>query len=56
MPDRTDNFTSLGEELGGVLKEIQRRCELRQRLEAEMDRPLSDEEFLRIAERTGLRI
>jgi hypothetical protein len=51
MPDRIESFTSIGEELAGVLKEIRRRSELRPRLEAEMGRPLSDEEFLAIAER-----
>jgi hypothetical protein len=42
--------------LDEILKEISRRAELRARLEAEMGRPLSDEEFIAIAERTGLRI
>ncbi|MBS0164743.1 MAG: hypothetical protein JSR29_01545 [Nitrospira sp.] len=49
-------FTPLPYTLGGVLKEIQRRCELRPRLEAEMGRSLTDEEFLVIAERTGGRV
>jgi hypothetical protein len=42
--------------LGGVLKEILRRAELRTCLETERGRPLSDQEFLTIAEWTGLRI
>jgi len=42
--------------LGDVLKEILRRAELRPRLEAESGKPLSDEDFIRIADRTGLRI
>lgn len=42
--------------VGGVITEVHRRTELRPRLEAEMWRRLSDEEFLAIAERTGVRI
>jgi len=49
-------FTSIGEILGGFLKEIQRRNELRQRLQVELARTLTDEEFIAIAERTGMRI
>ena len=56
MSDPIDGFTSLGDELGAVLKEIHRRCELRPRLEAELGRPLSNEEFLVIAERSGVKI
>lgn len=56
MPNPIEGFTSVGDELGGVLKEIDRRSELRPRLEAEMGQELSDEEFLVIAERTGMRI
>ena len=56
MPNPIEGFTPIGDELGGVLKEIQRRSELRPRLEAEMGRPLSDDEFLQIAEHTGMRM
>lgn len=56
MPDRTDCFASIGDVLGDVLKEIHRRSELRPRLEAEMGRSLTDDEFLAIAERTGVKI
>lgn len=56
MPDSANGFTSIADELGGVLKEIQRRSELRPRLEAESGQPLSDDEFITIAERTGVRI
>lgn len=52
-PRRTSEFESVGSVLGGVLKEISRRVELRQRLEAEQGGPISDEAFLEIAERTG---
>lgn len=47
------SFDPVGSVLGGVLKEIARRAELRQRLEAECGRPISDREFLRVAEETG---
>jgi hypothetical protein len=46
-------LTPAGSVLGGVLKEIARRVELRQRLEAEQGAPISDEAFLEVAERTG---
>ena len=42
--------------LNDLLKEISRRAELRPRLEAELGRALSDEEFIRIAESTGPKI
>lgn len=42
--------------LGDLLKELSRRAELRARVEAEKCRVLSDEEFIAIAERTGMRI
>jgi EAL domain-containing protein (putative c-di-GMP-specific phosphodiesterase class I) len=51
-----NGFTSIGQELGHVLKEIVRRSELRQRLEAELGRTISDEEFIEVAEQTGLKI
>lgn len=48
-------LTHISEILAGVLKEIARRAELRPRLEAERSRPVSDEEFLIIAEQDGER-
>ncbi len=42
--------------LCGVLKELMRRIELRQRLETERYGLMSDEEFVAIAERTGMKI
>lgn len=50
MPDPIQGFTHIGDVLRDILKEIQRRCELRPRLEAEMGRQLNDKEFLVIAE------
>ena len=49
-------FTCISEILPGVLKEISRRAELRLRLEAEQGQPLSDEAFLEIAERDGVKL
>lgn len=46
----------IGEPLGNVLKEVLRRAELRQRLEAERGGPISDEKFVKIAKATGLQI
>ncbi len=46
-------FVRVREVLPDVLKEVMRRSELRQRLEAERCGPVSDEEFLEIAERSG---
>jgi hypothetical protein len=54
--DNVSGFESVGNILSDVLKEVSRRAELRPRLEAELGRLLSDEEFIRIAERTGARI
>ena len=51
-PDR-GGFVRAGEILPDVFKEIARRLELRARLEAERGGPMSDEEFLEIAERSG---
>lgn len=48
-----DGFTHISEIVPGVVKEIVRRVELRQRLEAERGRRMSDEEFLAIAEQDG---
>ena len=47
-------FTHIRDILPGVLKEIARRAELRLRLEAERGQPLSDAEFLHIAEHDGI--
>lgn len=49
-------FEHVGNILPGVLKEVSRRAELRPRLEAERQQPVSDEEFLTLAEKTGERI
>ncbi len=46
-------FRHIGDILRDTLKEVDRRAELRQRLEAEHGRPISDEEFLKIAKRSG---
>lgn len=51
-----DGFTRAGETIGPVLKEIVRRAELRARIEAEQDLAMDDDEFLRVAQATGLRI
>jgi len=52
MSDST-GFTHISEPLRDVLKEIGRRVELRPRLEAELGRQLSDEEFLSIVKLGG---
>jgi hypothetical protein len=49
-------LTHIRELLAGVAKEIVRRVELRERLEAEWGRHLTDEEFLAIAEAEGTKI
>ena len=46
-------LTHIGGPLADVFKEILRRVELRQRLEAERGEVITDDEFLGIAERTG---
>lgn len=56
MTEGSTDFTYISETLGDVLKEVSRRAELRPRLEAELGKPLSDDEFLALAERTGIRI
>lgn len=48
-------LTHIAQSLSVVIKEISRRAELRPRFEAEKGRRLTDEEFLSIAERTGMR-
>lgn len=49
-------FEHIGTIVPGVMKEISRRSELRPRLEAEWGRSLTDEEFLVIAEASGVRL
>ena len=55
-PKEPDGFVHIGKVVGTVTKEIALRYELRKRLEAERGKPVSDEEFLRIAEQNGLKI
>jgi hypothetical protein len=47
-------FSPIGSIMPDVLKEVSLRCDLRSRLEAEGGRSLTDEEFLKIAEKDGL--
>lgn len=47
-------LTPIGNVVSDMLKEISRRAELRPRLEAELGRVLSDEEFIKLADDTGL--
>ena len=56
MNSEKRGLTHISETLGDILKEIQRRAELRPRLEAELGRPLGDEEFIKMAEQTGMKI
>lgn len=56
IPATDASLTHISGPLSDLLKEALRRAELRPRLEAEMGRPLSDEEFIKIADRTGMRI
>jgi hypothetical protein len=49
-------FTHLRADVGDVVGEIFRRAELRPALEAEPGGPISDEEFLRIADATGMKL
>lgn len=49
-------MTHISEPLSDVLKELVRREELQPRLEAELGRPLTDQEFMTIADATGLTI
>ena len=53
MTPASTDLTHIRGPLGDLLKEIVRRAELRPRLEAELGKSLSDEEFIEIAERTG---
>jgi hypothetical protein len=48
-----EGFTHIRDIIPGVMKEIVRRIELRERLEAESGRPLTDDEFLQRADRGG---
>lgn len=48
-------LTHISGPLGDCLKEVARRVELRDRLEVEYGRALNDEEFLTIAEKSGLK-
>lgn len=50
------HFAPFGATLGDTFKEVQRRIELRQRTEAERGGPISDEEFLRIADASGIKL
>jgi EAL domain-containing protein (putative c-di-GMP-specific phosphodiesterase class I) len=51
-----DSMTHISQPLSDVLKEIVRRAELRPRFEAEWGRPLTDQEFIAIADATGLKL
>lgn len=55
MSHAKSGFTPIADTLGDVLKESNHRVELRLRSAAEMGRPLTDEEIIAIAERTGVR-
>jgi hypothetical protein len=48
-----EGFTHIRDIIPGVMKEIVRRVELRERLEAESGRPLTDDEFLQRVDRNG---
>lgn len=56
--DETENsgFSHIGDIIRDVVKEIYRRDELRPRLEAEIGRTLTDQEFIEHAEKTGPKI
>ena len=49
-------MTHISQLLTEVLKEIARRAELRTRIEAERGQPMTDEEFIAIAEAGGAKI
>ena len=58
MTDRSPRpmeFTAINSAVADAMKEISRRVELRQRLEAE-GVAMTDEEFIVLAERTGIKI
>ena len=50
------HFTPFGATLGDAFQEVRRRLELRERIEVERGMPISDEEFLRIADATGIKL
>jgi hypothetical protein len=50
------NLPHISEPLRDILKEVIRRPELRSRLEIEIGEHLSDDEFIAIADRTGMRL
>lgn len=56
MNPRSAHFTHISGPPGNILKEIARRAELCPWLEVEMGRALSDEEFIVLAERSGIRV
>lgn len=56
MGKKVTGFIHISLALSDVVKEVSRRAELRPRLESEMGRHLTDEEFLAIAEQSGVRI
>jgi len=56
MSAKTSGFIHISSFLPDLLKEVERRVQLRTRLEAERGRELTDEEFIRIAESTGVRL
>lgn len=57
MPNQQDlSMTPVSNVVGDVLKGVCRRAELRPRLESEHGRTISDEEFVKIVEHTGLTI
>ena len=56
MNPRSADRRHIAGTLSDLLKQIVRRAELRPRLEAELGRALSDEEFIAVAEQTGMRI
>lgn len=53
LSNHSSSMTSIRDVLGDVLKEVSRRAELRPRLEAELGRTLSDDEFIELAEQSG---
>lgn len=49
-----DGFSGMGATIAALMREIFRRADLRQRLEAECGRPVGDREFLEVADREGM--
>lgn len=56
VPSHRPSTEPVGSILGPVMDEIARRVKLRRYLETELGRPLSDREFIGLAERSGMRI